>query len=198
MKKILCFLMAFVFALALSVPALASSETYSYNDVVLPMFPDYDAIKADFPFLVLVLAEDGYHFFAVGKDTVVISGSRGLYLRYAETVRVYALSEDESSWVYLHDRGTTSGTYIVRGSDILIWTNFDIYDIDGILNYEGDLNFPPAPLPKVVHKVAEEHLPKVGQALVGAMKVLLPCGVGCLALLMALNLFGKVFRIFHS
>ena len=79
------------------------------------------------------------------------------------------------------------------------WSSFDVEYSTGGLYFDGDQNFlvPPPPLAEIVAKGSEEALKDLGITLGGTVKVLVLCGVGCLALLVALKLFGKRSLIFR-
>lgn len=75
------------------------------------------------------------------------------------------------------------------GSEGIIYaSNRNIYDDEGKLFFQG------LQLQKVVNQsLTQTLIPKVA----GAMKILVVCGISCLALLVVLSLFGKVFYRFR-
>lgn len=76
-------------------------------------------------------------------------------------------------------------TCVNIGWDV-VYSDNDIYDTN------GDLFFPlPPDLPEVVEELTVVQGMSVAEKVVGAMKILLPCGVGCLALLMAFPVLRK-------
>lgn len=83
----------------------------------------------------------------------------------------------------------------------LIMTNFTLSDADGVIYSTPDTSFfpiPPKPLMEVVQGVTTETLEMVTvPALARTVSTVVLCGVGCLALLMFLVLFGKRSQIFH-
>jgi len=80
-------------------------------------------------------------------------------------------------------------------------TNYDIYVCThDIYNEDGTLFFPEVPLTltETVEELTAEQTMRVQNQTVGVMKILVPCGVGCLALLMALPVLRKGFlRFLH-
>lgn len=199
MKRFLSLGLVLVLALALALPCYATSDTYSYNDVVLPDFPDFDVYSADYPYAIIISAADGYLFYLLPHDNVVLY-SAGLRFNSSATVRVYELSADGASWVYINSQSYTSSQYLAKSSygSSWVWSNFDIYSDSGSLCYEGDLNFHRPPLAEVVQAVTAEGLTEMLPKVAGTMKILALCGVGCLALLVGLRLFGKRSLIYRS
>ena len=118
------------------------------------------------------------------------------------TVTVYKLQNDD--WVVHKEQNAsantldlnmtismgTSGSYATKFVGYVMESNVDLYD------WEGEKLFPPAP-PLGLEEVVVESLNNFQTTTGGTMKVLLLCGVGCLAFLMVLKVFGKVFRIFR-
>lgn len=74
--------------------------------------------------------------------------------------------------------------------DEVIASTFDWYSSDN-----GDLFFP-LPLWSTINNKTQGSLPSMSQVVGGAMTTLAVCGVGLVALLMVLNLFGKRSKIF--
>lgn len=109
------------------------------------------------------------------------------YVRYTSRIETnyYDKKNENNGWfTFQQDDFTTMAmhnTTIHRASE-------DIYDEDNLLFFQG------LPLEKVVEKSLTEILVK---KTVGTLKVLTLCGVGCLALLIALKLFGKKSLIFR-
>lgn len=98
-------------------------------------------------------------------------------------------------WTYKGEQTVTAsgiGT-IIADVKSFKYTTADVYDRNS-----GELVFPlPLALHQIVGAVAETEAEKLGIQAVGTMGTLTLCGVGCLALLMGLSLFGKVFQIFQ-
>ena len=101
---------------------------------------------------------------------------------------------ESGSWVKGAYGSSSNQRYISLGTDIY-YSNFDI------LYYGSDEVFFTNPLPSLTETVEEltmEQSMAVQNQTVGVMKILVPCGVGCLALLMALPTLRKGFlRFLH-
>ena len=69
-----------------------------------------------------------------------------------------------------------------------------LYSTDDVCDKDGNVVFPlTPPLKEVTEMALANFQTKTG----GVMKILVVCGVGLIALLVGLNLFGKVFAIFQ-
>lgn len=77
--------------------------------------------------------------------------------------------------------------------DSLLDSTITIYNEDGTIFFQP----PPTKPHQILAEVTKEEMVKAQSNLVGTMRTLALCGVGLIALLMVLPLFGKVFRIFR-
>lgn len=75
----------------------------------------------------------------------------------------------------------------------VVHSTFDFVKNDGTVFFQQ----PPTELYQIIHKVTEEGL-ETRLTLAGTIRILVLCGVGLIALLMVLNLFGKVFNHYRS
>lgn len=95
----------------------------------------------------------------------------------------YRLSDD-GEW-YQHDSQSVDSTLFGDFEEIdMIYSTLSFYKEDGTL-------FFPLPLWAEVEKVTQGEMMTTLAETLGTMKILMVCGVGCLALLVVLSLFGK-------
>lgn len=183
MKKATALFMAvfMVFAMAVSASAV-------YTDV-----PPSEGVlrdKTGYPYSVLMDGGNQYQVyyssspFYVNGDKVKTDGSYFVYRSI------------DGGWAFLSD---SSGGITINKTDVAK-SSHDLKNGDGSLFMAGDVTgffFPMTPLAEMVLEVTEEELVTVTiPEMVGAMKVLVPCGVGLMALLVGLSLFGKRSLIF--
>lgn len=110
---------------------------------------------------------------------------------YAIYNTIYRLTDGE--WVNTgtyqqHNLTTYTG---INEKSYVLGSSLDIYNDDGTLFFEQ------TPVVVPLEEIMKTEMPKFQETTVGTMKVLVLCGVGLIALLVVLNLFGKVFRIFQ-
>lgn len=105
------------------------------------------------------------------------------YVRYYADVYNYNGVGNNGGWGTLQQYDYMSDSF----SNVLK-SNKDIYDSENVLFFRA------LPLEKVIQNNLQKNLqPKVA----GGMKILALCGVGLMALLVGLKVFGKVFKIFR-
>lgn len=214
MKKLLLVFLAFAFMITLAVPAFASetpadysvgtyaysSDTYSYHGITLPLFSEYEDLKAEYPYIMLIESPDGYSLYLSPEQPFALStaSSYGLYCKFTCSFLIYSLTGDPVSWKFTYSRQFSSGSAFILSSNSKYcrWSNCDIYDSNGTLCYEGDLNFPPAPLPEIILEAVEERMAVEIPALIQTMMILAVSGVGCLAFLTGFYLLRNRFPIF--
>lgn len=123
---------------------------------------------------------------------VVFDGARSFNLIRNDTTSTcirYFL--DDGSW----DSGCELSQGVCVAFSSIIASTVDIYDSNGDLFFRA----PPAPQPglgETVEALTAVQGEAVRNQAVGVMKILVPCGVGCLALLIALPVLKKVFYRF--
>lgn len=110
---------------------------------------------------------------------------------YAIYKTIYKLTDGE--WVNTgtyqqHDLTVYTG---INEKSYVLGSSLDIYNDDGTLFFE------PTPVVVPLEEIMKTEMPKFSQTTVGTMMILTVCGVGLIALLVVLNLFGKVSQIFH-
>ena len=93
-------------------------------------------------------------------------------------------SFDGTSWDETRNNSVSSQTYTFEEGMTVYQSTFDWYD-------ESGNRFFPVPLWEQVVKVTQGEMQGLTQEMGGTMKVLVPCGVGLMALLVVLSLFGK-------
>lgn len=92
-----------------------------------------------------------------------------------------------------YNRYTDNLSHTMPSSCSVVYSTFDILNQDGSVFFQA----PKLTLAEVVQGATKEALPhRLQDPTVGTMRVLVLCGVGLIALLMGLNLFGKVLPRF--
>lgn len=160
-------------------------------------YPPIDSIwdKNTYPYGVLMQGNDGIVsvYFLSNQPT----SSDGVDFRLENgTFSIYKLTDGE--WVHDRDgRGAIDFHDLDSGNILKVSDNVEY---NGTVIMPNDPNFfPPPPLAEVIQGVAMEELqtetlPKMG----GTMKILVACGVGLMACLVVLKLFGKRSLIFRN
>lgn len=120
-----------------------------------------------------------------GQIVIDTNGENSSYLKYTQWGNDWRLVES-------YDDGTTIT------ADNLV-SSFNILDTDGNIVYNHDTDFFPVPLWVEMDNLTQgEMVNKFSPTLVGMILTLMVCGVGCLALLVVLKLFGKRSLIFRK
>lgn len=213
MRKILYFILALFFCLvSFSSVSFAEETVPSYSDLIdkhgvpqathisqvvssgkynLFLFYDYNNFieYSNAKFVTGINDSDSVYVNLIQED-----GTKSLYnvVRYRwDSTNGWELKDDFKSIDNI-----TIGTAVDGGLNNLTIISSD-FDIIGKNN---ELLFPEAPTLELYQKIQEltnQEMTKTQMTVVGAMKVLVLCGVGLIALLVVLNLFGKVFRLFQ-
>lgn len=166
-------------------------STITFDDVIAQMYDSYTCVFAD----------DGKNYYALGfshSDVKVELKSAGDYFvtnNGDDTLRVTKFVYTNGSWVQ-------TGSQITIASGLggtVTWKDWNTHEIktDVHLFKDGEV-FIKAPLPLhlEVLEVQKGAIPVLLNKVGGAMKILVPCGVGLVASLMVLSLFGKRFVTF--
>ena len=115
--------------------------------------------------------------------------------------KIYVLWQDNSGKLYWNRYETGQIESYLNGFNYskVKFTSYDLTNSSGYLYFDGDENFflPPRPLAVEVGAMTEETLVGILPQMGGMMSTLALCGVGCLALLVGLRLFGKRSLIFR-
>lgn len=163
-----------------------------------PALPSVDGAYQNY----FIYQSDGkYTLYIISSDTsyTVDAEASGGYL-------TFGTSEVSSSYKYTYDGGTdwyreSSRNDVYYNNKVnagstsveLLVSTFNWYDED------GGLFFPkPLPLHLAIGEMTAVEMGEVLPEAVGTMKILAVCGVGCLALLAVLKLFGKRLLIFRN
>ena len=214
MKKLLVLFFVFVLVLSCSVNVFAADSSSDFDFSGLPKSNDDEYVHivvagsmlygspVDGSARAYVVYEDVSatepNIKLLYKSVLRVSGfSRGL-----DYYAVFKTSDYGQTWVLdkpktVFPTGDASTLWSFSGASIDF--NYVYYSTDDIVDYDtGDVLFTPPPppppptppTPLVVSLKAE--ILKGAQAVVGTMSTLTLCGVGCLALVVVLSLFGKV------
>ena len=195
MKKIFTIFLSLMLVVACSIPVFAAEEK---------PFPEF--VPDDNTGYIITEQGDYYYCYAfnssrykIGVDTtnydyalyaVSISGNEN----YPEITK-YRFDKGGSSWSFLSSLNANASQSVVPfGFSAPLETNVSGYDYNLNTGQFGNKVFPQTPPLQELVAVEMEQFQKV---VVGMMKILTLCGVGCLALLMGLKVFGKVLSIFR-
>ena len=184
MKKILCLLAVFALVFSLAVPALASDTGESLG------IPSPYTLMSDEGYSCAVITYNSdtelYYLFLTDSlsprddDTFNIGGFKK-YKIYGDT--------------WSHMKSSSSSTFLDYSE--LVWSSADLI-VDGVVYITHDPNFFPIPLWEEMAQVTQGEMTGLLRNLGGTLKVLVLCGVGCLASLVVLSLFGKRSLIYRS
>lgn len=196
MKKFLSILMAMALIFALAIPCFASES----EELGIPN-PSTVWVDSSFPHAFIVESDTSYSLYLI---PFAVDGNTSQNLVAPAGYRRYDLLN--GIWTLAVNSGGSGSA--VRLSN-LVWASYSInayvddYDGDGNLDkgvyYTYNPNFFPNPLYHQVQKVTtetltKETLPTMG----GTIQILILCGVGLMALLVVLSLFGKRSLIFRG
>ena len=147
--------------------ALYESESAFLDEVVFT--DDYDGTGYDGPYIL-------EHRFVSGHAKV-----------YQE---IYKYEEGEWQFQGSYERKTKHISGVQPSN--LVYSTVDVYNEDGSVFFT-----PSAVMAQPLEEIMRTEMPKFQETTVGTMMILVVCGVGLIALLVVLNLFGKVSRIFR-
>lgn len=178
--------------------------TFAADSVYFPELPsDWEEHGTDYVLRIDPTYTWGskYHMYVYTSDNPVVYKGGMPYFPNSYWIKFATYSD--GVWTWDDTRGGGSGetffgeTYYFLGS-------VDISQIVGaskdIVDASNNVVFQPTPPPTMAQKVLmslEEALMTLSSKVGGVMRILVLCGVGCLASLMALKLFGKVLPIFR-
>lgn len=197
MKKILLSVsLSFLIIISSCICALADTIDLATPELDPPAYDSYLILSR-----VNDFGENRYYCWLYNSTdwtpTVNSEGTLITWTKNRETAYVkYFTYRDESEYNKDGYNGGW-GTFVEYDDSLFLSSNgftihkssIDIYDDKGLLFFQG------LPLEKVIQKTLTE---KMIPMMVGALKILVPCGVGCLALLIVLKLFGKKSLIFRA
>lgn len=206
MKRIFSFLTVFVLAFCLSVPTFAynfGSDIPFANGQLADKNEDMETWYASgYTYAVLYWYDSGDQYYIIQSTKPMEQNPVNGYVRASESLKYvkWYFNRDSMTWDFMHNGTLADGQEELGKRVNVYWASYDFLDYSGNLIEAADPNFfPPTPLAEMVLEVTEEELVQVTiPNLVGGLKILVPCGVGCLALLAVLKLFGKRSLIFRS
>ena len=192
-------MLVIIMTFSMSICAFASTETdtmYTYGDYTFEnvnLVESYKPLKEQgYKYIILQLLPGSYVFWASKEPfkvhdngSVYIDGTYPAYRAFAYT--------DSGNIAAFTEQGTTSFSNVSSG---IAWSSHDLTKSSGEVAFEGDPVFYPAPLWEKVLKVVERETETGLPGMLGTMKILVACGVGLMALLVGLKLFGKRSLLF--
>lgn len=208
MKRLFSFLLVVTLAFSLTV----SVSAYSFNDNELPdsirldgtgitgtvpLIEYWQDFKEEYPNanMMIIYYYDAYRLF-VSKYGWYYSADGTVNYNASESVPSFTVSGDQ--WIFSVNSPVNAGTVVLQTGEHYRWSAADILNSDNTVWKTGDVNFTPPPpaLQEIILEVVGEEMtvtaPKVG----GTMKTLALCGVGLMASLVVLKLFGKKSLLF--
>lgn len=196
-----------VFVITSSVTSYAAEETYNFGGYDLPKFP-LDEFEYGYSLVVT------YENLGVPTCRMWVSDAPLYYKASDNTIRLadtdtdnyiqtyYTNFYEDTGWSAWRSAGGYSG--VVKDGvalqsvnvDRLVWTWNDILKEDGTMYKNGDPNF--FPLARLIMGRAKEAMEtETVPTITQTVKTIVGSAVLCLALLISLLLFGKVFRKFR-
>ena len=193
MKKFLLIILSVISLIGGTVTCLAADGTYNYNGHVLPYYdPNFDSSN------IVIVEKLSDHPTLIEITGPVVLDSYGSFETVEDcSLYYYELNNSKTEWTRTYAKQVTKGdqSMNVRYNVTNIWwVNKDIYGMDGKLYLSGDENFPPTPT--LMEVVGEEMTMTLLPKTMETFSILALCGVGLMALLVGLILFGKVLRPF--
>lgn len=188
MKKSFAFLTALAFVVVLALPVLgASVDLPSVNSV-------WDS--SSYPYAVICTNENGEYWLTVSNSVFTVKGSDKVESTGA--FQTYKLNSSNTWVLQTSSNGTVSAGWnhdvVYSTHDIISEMTEDVY-----FSSTPDFFNPPPPLAEVIQGVAEETIQeKTLPEMAGTMRILALCGVGLIALLVVLKLFGKRSLIYRA
>lgn len=171
------------------------NDVYNYNGITLPQLPDFD--REQYPYFFITRNETtGSSTLRVTSATLGYDASKNAMV-FTSSGKSIIYDFVEPSWVVRVESNVTEGATAAQPYSLVHWTNFDLKDETGNTLISGDPNFMP-PLWEKILKVTQGEMPSAAGAVHGTMTTLTLCGVGLIALLVGLSLFGKVFHRYRN
>lgn len=191
MKKLLYLMLSALFFVSFSLPSYASTF-----DLPLPEKPSPNSIVYAFKNGLNTTADiivDGSYYL----DFAEYNPSTGdVTYKFTKNITMHRYLYNNNSWSLYNSY--TLDTVVFKankpGENELLYSDVNVYNTDGTIFFQVA---PPTEGTPTVEGTITEEMKKFQTTLVGTMRILMVCGVGLIALLIGLNLFGKVFRIFR-
>lgn len=179
MKKIILIAISVMTFFALSLTTFA--KEYEYPDLPTPTWSlnDYiiDYSESLDTYTLIYFNDEAWNVVYQGGRYLKFYGQNGDFDKHMQVFKLYSSSNDWEAYTS-YEGGTRS---FDSGTTFLAST-IDIY------TDEDQLVFPP---PRTLQEVLVEEPQVLMDKVVGVMKTLVVCGVGCLALLIGLNLLRR-------
>lgn len=200
MKKFLVFFMVAFLLLTCALPTFASD--------ILPI--DVDDLGREVPDIYEVWDRDKYSYAILWDDGrhLFLSESRPRYwinpqgFDYIHVASGKYQSYENINGLWSESVSGTSGYNLSAYSDGILlvdWTSSDILNLDGSVWFAHDPDFFPIPLWTTIQKVTQGKLEEeTVPTMASTMNTLVLCGVGLMACLVVLSLFGKRSLIFRG
>lgn len=196
-KRFSILFFSILFCLMFSTMAFAGSIATADPDMYpLPTIPEGN------PYSEYIIVELGgttklYYFYDDESFTVnstIDSAIRFVTNRTGITRHTFTFNKDTKTW---GDSGsqTTTNKQNSFSFTYLYDCSVDILNSDGTVFFQAPLVNPE--LHQIIQRVTEQGL-KEKLTLAGTIRILLLCGVGLMALLVVLSLFGKVFNRYRN
>lgn len=171
----------------------AAEEVFNSFDST---YKEYVVIKQDDGSSILfILNSSSFDFSSVPSSQLVQINPdyvrfQFLYPGYSYYVATYIYDTSTNKFKHNNNKVVNETTYSsVRHNCVSVEdSTIDIYRVDGSLFFQ---------LTPTLAEVITQGVQTMALQVVGAMKILVVCGVGLIALLAVLGVFGKVFRIFQ-
>lgn len=183
MRKLSVVLLAVVMSVMMVVPAFAQN----YDGHELPSLDSYN--EPDFPYVVITYNEEFNKYRLVGSLEPFVFKVSDSALVYADGAykKTVEYSVDGDVWDF------SSFSNLKSIGERVIYTTYNIYDTNGNLYLEPWVPpVPPKPLAESIIELAGDTINKdTVPSVSSAMTILCVTGVGLLAMLVLLKLFGK-------
>lgn len=166
--------------------SLRDDTVYSFNGVKLPTITD-TLIETYGYFVILDKGTTAYTLIA--SNTPIMEQAGKVIVEGSTNLAFLSANQSSTSWSQYSTQTVTG--YSLGDTAQVIWTSHNVRNVDnGDQVLAGDTNFMP-PLWETMGQVTQGGMVQTTATVVGAMKILALCGVGLIALLVVLSLFGK-------
>lgn len=201
MKKIFCVMVAVVLCFgAVLVTASAKTPLYNYNGVDMP-YPPEDLADTDYKHFAIMKENNGGYTLVASTSTVrvkdVVDGVGTLFVYVGSDYILYNLND--VSWVKFGEGTAPMTGYTLGNSSSLLWKNTDSIYIGNSI-FTGDSNFvfplPKTPLHEEINGVTGEAVNGLANDTFDTLGVLVPIGIGIMALFIGVALIPRVIYKF--
>lgn len=166
-------------------------KMYDYNGVEMAEFPNYDA--DNYPYLLMYKSGSAYNIIASDGDFYVNNASGNVNFATGGKHIIYNYSNGAWKQLSTIDHYSDGATGVTPTT--VHWVSHPLTTKTGEAFMGGDPNF--FPLPELMAMVTEKTLTEATvPKMMADLSTLIPFGVGLMACLIGLPLFGKVLRRF--